>query len=94
MTVFEALKNVKEFRIGDIVLWNGTERLEIVGLPTFYHRIYYGNGSYDDVYENDHFYGSKYKTQEVLGYLVKDDRGVVFRLHLLADLKLQNYEEI
>ncbi len=85
MTVFEAIKNFKEFQIGDKVIWN-REEVTIIGLPTFQYRIYYGNGDFTDYQTDDLLYGSQYKTQTTLGYLVRDNQGEEFRINILAEL--------
>jgi hypothetical protein len=87
--VFEAIRAFEEFKVGDIVLWNGKEELEVVGLPVFKHKIYYSSGEHSECERETRWDGSNFKNQEILGYLLKDSRGQVFRLQILADLRLK-----
>lgn len=86
MTVFEAIKNFKEFQVGDKVIWNRQE-VTIIGLPAFQYRIYYENGEFTDYITDDLLYGSQFKSQTTLGYLVENKSGEQFRINILADLK-------
>lgn len=90
MNVFEAIKNFQRFDLGDKVLWNDYTELTIMGLPVFYHRIYYGSGEFSEHESHDYFDGSHSANQTVLGYLVKNKHGRQFRLCLLAKLTLKN----
>lgn len=93
MNVFEAIKNFQRFDLGDKVLWNDHTELTIIGLPVFYHRIYYGNGQFTEYESADYFDGSHMKNQTVLGYLVEDDCGNKFRLCILAELTKKQEEK-